>query len=267
MKKKHFNKLKNLLFNFIVALIIVYILFGILFFLFQKSFIYFPNNQDFENCIGFNDYQKINHNGTRFYFKENSQSAIIYYHGNTGSTCDRSLIKSIFEETNYSLIFVEYAGYSNDPKTSSKKLLLKDTENINDFLEKNSFTNNIVYGQSLGSGSASYHASFGNIKHLILTSPFSKMSDVVQSRIKIYPAFLLLTENYDNSKYLNNFKEKITIIHGDNDKIINHKHSQKLYNSIKTENKEYILISGYGHNDIWFSNSFQERIKSLLEEY
>jgi len=229
--------------------------------------IYYPDNQSFENCSGFIDYQKMNFNGTRFYYKQNSlDNVIVYYHGNAGSSCDRSYFKSFFEQSNSSVIFVEYAGYSNDNIKPSKKLILQDVDNINSFVKENSFKNVIVYGQSIGSGAASYHSSIGDVNSLILVGSFSSLDDIAQSKYIIYPASLLLREKYDNAEWLQGFEGNVIILHGDNDKLIPHKFSQKLFNEITTEKKEYILISGKGHNDIWNSPVFREKLVEFINK-
>ena len=190
MENSALKTIKNLITYLFAALLIVYILIGILFFFFQGSFIYYPNSENFESCPGFKYYEKVNFKGTRFYFLNRSSEIIVYYHGNYGSTCDRSLIKSTFEKTNKSLIFVEYAGYSNDKVKPSKKLLLNDVENIILYLESNNFNKITIYGQSIGSGPASYHVSLGNVERLILVNPFARLTDLIQSKIKVYPEFI-----------------------------------------------------------------------------
>jgi len=250
----------------LVIVLVIYVLFGIYLFLNQKSMIYFPDKQDFESCSGFSDYQKINHSRTRFYFKEGSnEKVIIYYHGNAGSACDRSYFRSTFEKSDASLIFVEYAGYSNDEVKPSKNLILKDVENIRDYIREKSFNNIIIYGQSVGSGAASYHASLGNVDTLILATPFSKLSDVAQAAYKIYPAKLLLKEEYDNTKWLQNYQGRMLILHGDSDRIIPSKLSKKLFESVPSQNKEYFSVRGYGHNDIWDSEIFKNKIIDFIK--
>jgi esterase/lipase len=257
--------LKKTIINLSFALAIVYILFGLFLFFNQKSMLYYPNNQDFNQCNGFSDYEKINFNGTRFYFKQGTQDeVIVYYHGNAGSACDRSYFKSTFEQSNASLIFVEFAGYSNDNVKPSKKLILKDVENIHEYIAKKNYKNIIVYGQSIGSGAASYHAYLGNVNNLILATPFSKLVDVVQSKYIIYPAFILLREKYDNIKWLENYEGSLLIIHGDNDLVIPNKFSQDLFEGTSNKNKNYVLIEGKGHNDIWSSSLFQDTIKDYI---
>lgn len=255
---------KKVILNIVLVIIAVYFIFGILLFLNQKSMLYYPNNQNFDNCIGFNEYEKINYKGTRFYFKQNSQNILVYYHGNAGSACDRSYLKSIFEESNYSLIFVEYAGYSADGKSPSKESIQNDVRNVNDFLIDKSFNNITILGESVGSGAASYHASFGDVDNLILITTFSSLQEVAQSKYIIYPASVLLTEKYDNIEYLKDFNGRILVIHGDNDKVIPHKFSKILFNSLSSKQKEYVLIHGYGHNDIWGSDITIEKVSQFL---
>ncbi len=245
----------------------IYISVGLLLYFGQKLLLYHPNNQDFNKCEEFEDYKKMNHNDTRFYFKQGSnKDVIVHYHGNAGSTCDRAFTRPMFEQFNASIIYVEYAGYSNDTVSPSKELILKDVKNIHDFIHKKEFTNIIVFGQSLGSAAASYHAFLGNVNHLILVTPFSTLQAVAQSIYKIYPASIILTEKYDNIKYLKDYKNNLLIIHGDKDKIIPHKFSKKLFDKVQTDNKEYILIEGSGHNNIWNNPKFQDTLNNYLNK-
>ena len=245
----------------------VYFLFGLFLFFNQKSMLYYPDNQDFENCIAFNDYEKLEQNGTRFYYKENSlDELIIYYHGNAGSACDRAYNKEIFEDSGRSVIFLEYAGYSNNDKQPSQKLILKDVENLEEFIKTKDFKDIIVYGQSIGSGPASYHASISQIDSLILVSTFSNLVDLVQSKYIVYPASILLQEKYDNLENLKNFDGELLMLHGDSDSGIPARFSRDLFNQLEMKDKEYVLIKGVGHNDIWFSEDFINRLSSFINE-
>lgn len=253
----------------LVMVLIIYILFGLFLFFSQKSLLYYPTNQDFYECIGFENYDKLNYNGTRFYYKEGADkdNVIVYYHGNAGSACDRSAFKSIFEQSNASLIFAEYAGYSNDNENSpSRNLILRDVENLYNYIENEEFEEVLVYGQSIGSGAASYHSYLGEVDYLILVTPFSNLEEVVQSKYIIYPASILFRENFDNNKWLENYKGSLLIIHGSSDVVIPHKFSQELFEEVSTQNKEYILIEDRGHNDIWYSSLFRETISRSINE-
>jgi esterase/lipase len=252
--------------KFFISIAVVYLIIALLLFLSQKAMIYHPNQQDFYNCRGFANYEKLHHNGTRFYLKQGtSNKIVVYYHGNAGSACDRSYIKPLFERSGASLIFVEYAGYSNDVIKPSQKRITEDVKNIHDYISGEQYGQIVVYGQSLGSGAASYHAGLGDVDQLILVTPFSSMTDLVQMKIRIFPAKILLTEKYDNIKWLQDFDSSLLIVHGDQDQLIPHRLSEKLFQRAATQDKEYVLIEGSGHNDIWAAPVFQETMKKALE--
>jgi hypothetical protein len=227
--------------------------------------IYFPSAQDFDSCPGFSAYEKVRYNGTRMYVKNQSLDVIVYYHGNAGSACDRSITSSVFEETGSSVLYVEYAGYSNDPQSPSRERILGDVRNVQVFIEEKGYESVTVYGQSIGSGPASYHASLGGVDRVILVTPFARLSDVAQSQFPMYPVGLLLQEDYDNGAWLSEYDGEVIILHGDQDEVIADRFSRDLYEELQTEKKEYVLIEGVGHNDIWRSVNFQEKLSSFLE--
>ncbi|MBS3136595.1 alpha/beta hydrolase [Candidatus Woesearchaeota archaeon] len=257
--------LKIIIINIFILFLFLYVLFGLYLFYNQKSMIYFPDSQDFDSCSGFADYLKINQNGTRVYYKQGlADKAIIFYHGNAGSACDRSYLRQIFEQSNASLLFVEFAGYSNDNKKPSQKLIFEDVRNVARFVNENSFKEVLVYGESIGSGAASYHASIGKVDSLILVSPFSSLDDVAQIAYAIYPAKIILREKYDNIKWLKGFEGGILILHGDNDSVIPNRFSRKLFEKMPSAKKEYVLVEGFGHNDIWDSSLFRDKVIDFI---
>jgi uncharacterized protein len=246
----------------IISLLIVYLVFGFYLFLFQERLIYFPDDQDFYSCPILADYSAKSFNGTRFYFKNNSaDSVVIFYHGNYGSACDRGNIKHHFTKLDKDIIFVEYAGYSNDVVRPSMKLIQNDVRNIAEFVRDYNEVN--VIGESLGTGPASYQAKISKVDKLFLVSPFSSISDLAQSYYKIYPVKFMVRDNYDNIKWLKNYENKIIIVHSNNDNIIPPIFSQILYETLKTSDKEYILIRYSDHNNIWNSVI----IKNLLHDF
>ena len=248
-------------------MLILYIGIGSFLFIFQKNLIYHPNSQVFENCFWFEDYEKKNLNNTRFYYKKNyNEKILIYYYGNAGSACDRGILKNYFENNNFSIIFLEYTGYSNDKRKPSKKRILSNVKEINEFIKKNKYENIILYGESIGSGPASYHTTINeNIKKIILVSPFSSLEDIVKQKFPIYPISILLKEKYENINWLENYEKEIIIIHGKKDNIIKKEHSKNLYENLNTEYKKYYLIENKGHNDLWNSNYFKKLISKYLK--
>ena len=140
------NKIKKLVLISLGVIIVGYVFICVLFFVFQQSLIYFPSDQDFASCARFSDAQKINLEGTRMYYQQVSDVLVIVYHGNGGSACDRSFLKSLLAEENVSYLFVEYAGYSSDKRTPNKERILNDVQNVHKFIRSLNMSKVIVLG-------------------------------------------------------------------------------------------------------------------------
>lgn len=251
----------------IIVFILAYLVIGLYLFFYQNNFVYFPTKQDFNNCSAFKESEKININGTRAYFEKNSDKLIIFYHGNAGSACNRDYIKNKFKNLGFSTLIVEYTGFSNDIKKPTKQLLLKDVQNINQFLETVKFKKIIIVGESLGNALAIYHSTLTKIDKLLLISPFYKMEDLARNNFGIYPIKLILRENYDNGQLINKSKtDKIKIIHGTDDDIISLDQARKLFDEIKIIDKEFIKIDKAGHNNIYTFEETNKNIDDFLVE-
>ena len=253
---------------FLFYLIFTYLILGLTLFIFQNNLIYKPTNQDFFNCENLKYTSKINYNGTRFYYKKNSDILVVFYHGNYGSSCDRYQIANFFNQNNFSFILVEYSGFSNDNKTPSIKLLTKDANNINEFIKKNiSYNKLVIGGESLGSAISLIHTNIINPNKVFLISPFDKLENVILDRFPfyLYPINFLLKENYNNYDKFSNFSGDLIIFHGSKDKVIPQKLSLDLYNSIEIKNKKYEIKKNKGHNNMYSIELFNE-IKNFIEE-
>lgn len=254
---------KKLGISVIRVILAAYIGLGIVLFVLQKNYIYFPDSQDFDSCYEFADSEKLNINGTRAYFKKNSDRLAVFYHGNAGSACQRIYIKEEFEKLGFSYIIVEYSGYSGGTQKPSKGLLMRDVENVNQFVVKNKFKEIVIAGESLGSSLAIYHSTLVNSDKLLLISPFYKMADIAKRNYPAYPVSLMLTEDYNNSELIKKSQAKsVEVIHGTADKGVPVEQSRKLFAEIGIINKKYVEIPGAGHNDMF---SFEETYKSIDE--
>lgn len=256
----------KMFYHILISLFFAYLFLVLYMYIFQESYIYFPDNQDFDSCEGFKNSEKINYKSTRMYYKNNSDKLIVFYHGNAGSVCDRAYMKEKFDQYGVSYIFVEYAGYSNDNKNPTKKLLLNDVKNVNEFLETINYKELIFMGQSLGSGMASYHSTLRKPDKILLISPFSTLADLGQKAYPYLPVKLLLRNNYDNILWLKDYNNKIIILHGDKDKTIPQSLSKKLFDNLNTKDKKYILINGADHNDMYLFPDMWNNIKTFINE-
>jgi uncharacterized protein len=243
----------------------MYVTFGLYLYFAQKKYIYFPDsNADFYDCPLFHDSQKVEFQGTRFYYKQNSARLLVHYHGNADTACNSHAIKEILDELEYSYIFVEYAGYAGGNQEPSKELILKDVRNVSEYLKKISFSELTLMGESLGTGVASYHASLSKADKVLLVSPFDRLRSIAQKQYPIFPVKLLLTEEYDNVEWLKNQKGRLLIIHGAKENVVSMEFGRRLYENAGFSQKEFVPIEGAGHNDIYFFEKTIHTIKEFL---
>jgi hypothetical protein len=250
-----------------ILAVVVYVLFGVYLYVNQRELVYIPDKVDMEECEAFTDYEMRKMNDTRFFYKDRSpDSAFVYYHGNAGSVCDRAITKATLENaTDASMIYVEYSGYAkSDAEGPSRELILQDVRNIRQFLDERGFEQVTVYGQSLGSGAASYHASLGGVDRLVLVSAFYNARSVAQNTFLLWPVQWMLTERYPNHVWLDRYDGEIWFAHGNEDDVVSPDSSRALYEALNLENKTYQLFADVGHIDIWSSKDFRTALKDFL---
>ncbi|MFK7779835.1 MAG: alpha/beta hydrolase [Candidatus Gracilibacteria bacterium] len=240
---------------------IIYI--GLILFLFfvQKSLVYYPDNTAFNDCSTFEQNEQKEYNGTHFYeHKGENNNLIVFFHGNAGRACDRSYMKQILEKTHSSIIFVEYFGYSDNDNSPNIESILQDVKNIGNYVQKSDYENIFLFGRSIGSGPASYYAQNFLVDKLLLISPFSNLYEPGKNIYPYLPIKYIFTENFSPKEYLENYKNDLLIIHGDSDKTVPTKYGINLYEGLKNENKNLVLVKGGDHNNLFPDDNIEEKI-------
>jgi len=255
--------LKKIIGFVILSLIIAYVIAGFYTYFTQTEQVYFPSDVDFDTCPNFIESKKVRYKGTRMYFNELSDKLIVYYHSNTGAACDQKLLKNLVDELGISYIFVEYAGFANDDRTPTKKLILEDVKNVIEFTKMLNYSELILLGYSLGTGPATYHSSIEHADKVILVAPYTSIRDIAQERKPYFPIALLLRENFDNIHNLKNYDNKIIIIHGNDDITIPITYGKELFGSIKNEQKQFVEVDS-GHGDILENSDAINAIKRFI---
>lgn len=242
-----------------------YLAAGAWMFVFQRDYIYFPDQQDFAACPGFEKSEKLDLSGTRAYFQPGKDKVVVFYHGNAGSACDRWFLKEEFARLGYGFLFVEYAGYSGDSRQPTQKLLMQDVENVAGFLAGRNYGEVVVAGESLGASLALYHSTLAAEDKLLLIAPFYRIAEVAQKHYPIFPVSLLLRDKYETKEWLSDIK-KVMIIHGASDEIIPPAQAERLHEAIASADKKLVFVPDSGHNDIYDFKETYETIKLFLKE-
>lgn len=251
----------------LIALAIFYLSILIYLYINQKSLVYFPDKTDFYNCDNFLEEEKKQYLWTRFYEKIwEKNNLIIFFHWNAWRACDRVYIKRLLEKTWNSIIFMEYSWFADsDISKLDIKYILKDVENLWEYVSKKNFSNVYVFWRSLWTWVWAYYWSIFKTDKILLVSPYNQLYKIASDRYPIFPVKYLFTQNYNIESYLKNYKNELLIIHWLEDQTIPLKYWELLYNNLNTSKKDFLKIDEANHDNIFDFDLVENKIIEFLK--
>jgi pimeloyl-ACP methyl ester carboxylesterase len=189
----------------------------------------------------------------------------IYLHGNGSNITNfkREAIED-FKNGNNICLF-SYRAYSGNHGYPSEEGLIDDANSVIDFLKSKQAVNTesvdfeahslgcaVLLNTLVKRAAKNPDERYGD---LLLMSPFKSMRAEAESKYmpRFISWFLRTTwDNYDAIPKLKGKINKLKILHGKNDRVIPHKHSQELYKQAMNSSidSELIELDNIGHNDI-----------------
>ncbi|CEK12104.1 alpha/beta hydrolase [Legionella hackeliae] len=185
---------------------------------------------------------------------------ILYLHGNAGHIGYRMPLVRQFLAAGLGVLLLEYRGYGGNPGHPSEQGLYRDGEAGFNFLQQQGVPaqQTILYGESLGTGVATYLSTQFSVCAVILQSPYTSMTNVARYH---YPwVFIAPWDKYDSLSRISQVKSPLLILQGENDTIVPYEQAHILFENAN-QPKEFIHLPGRGHNDLW-DNKF---VKDLLD--
>jgi pimeloyl-ACP methyl ester carboxylesterase len=184
-----------------------------------------------------------------------AEYTILYIHGNAEDIGDVQPVLERLNKWGFSIFAYDYRGYGTSDGKPGELNAYQDAEAAYTYLtQKLQVPPNkiIVYGRSVGGGSAVDLATRHPIAGLILESTFTSAFRVV------VPFPLLPFDKFSNLKKLPQVHCPILVMHGQADQTIPIKHGYKLYESAANP-KMSLWIDGAGHDDLTWVADEQHR--------
>lgn len=206
------------------------------------------------------------------------RKAILIIHGFAGGTYDEEILANYLELNRcfdvYSFTLPGHDVKSRESSTCSA--WIKSSEEHLQNLIDNGYKTIYIIGHSMGGVIASYLAyKHKEVKRLVLAAPaFTHLASKEEGGlfhatlksgrlIKTYsleefltrfkklpisavPEFLKLVNIY--GKYKNKIKVPTLLMQGESDEVVPPKSTEELYDKIKSDKKEYVLVSNYSHD-------------------
>lgn len=186
---------------------------------------------------------------------------IMYIHGNAEDLGDIQEILKQLQNSGFSVFAYDYRGYGTSQGTPTEKYAYKDIDTAYNYLTENLNIKPeqiIVYGRSVGGGSAVDLASRKPVAGLIIESAFTSAFRVV------VPFPILPFDKFNNLDKIKKVKCPVLVMHGKLDDIIPFEHGEKLFAAVNAP-KLSLWVEDANHNDL--SSVAGEKYGKTLREF
>lgn len=248
--------------NIVVVALSAYLLIGIMLFVFQRNFLYFPSANSSHGLT----IEAFSNQGQRIevvVLNAGNERAILYFGGNAeaviGSAPD--LAKALPEQTLY---LVNYRGYGGSSGSPTEQALYSDAQFIYDAVA-NRHASISVIGRSLGTGVGTLLASTRAVSKLVLITPYDSIQRIAQDRFPLYPMSLLLKDKFNSLDRVLAVESKTLVILAEHDEVIPAKYSVRLIDAFPEQQVSVEIIAGTGHNSLSSGAGYYALLQDFID--
>jgi len=252
---------KRILKSILTIGVMVYVGFGILLVVYQRSFIYFPTKKITDTNEVKMTFRSGDETINAWVVNPGHADATIFFGGNA---VNAYLAIPQVKRTlpNFTSYLVDYRGYGSSSGTPSETALLADALVVHDAIALKHRTVTAV-GRSLGTGIAAFLAARRDLHKLVLITPYDSIEAVAKHRYPVYPIATLLKDKFDTLSLVPDISEKTLILIAEYDRVVPVEHAHRLASAFNTAQLEVKTIANTSHNSI----SQQPIYESLIRDF
>jgi abhydrolase domain-containing protein 17 len=246
-------------------LLFIYIFFALYVFFRADSMIFLPQPASYQDTKDILKLPVTQTEKISALYLPNSQSTytFLYIHGNAEDIGDVRPLLDRLHSWGFSVFAYDYRGYGTSGGQPSEHNAYQDADAAYTYLTqqlKIPPKQIIVYGHSVGGGSATELATRHSVAGLILESTFTSAFRV------ILPFPLLPFDKFSNQDKLGKLHCPVLVMHGQADQTIPIQHGQALYEAALRP-KMSLWVSEAGHNDLtWVAGErYQQALSSFQQ--
>lgn len=189
--------------------------------------------------------------------------ALIYFGGNAERLeISREEFADLFPD--HTVYLISYRGYGASEGKPDQAALFGDALALYDHVSAQHPQAPIaLIGRSLGSGVASYVASRKPVERLVLVTPFDSLASVAQSHYPMLPVRWLMSDRYDSTRYLAQYRGPLLVLRAGRDEVIPPINTDALLASLKNR-PQVIDFPQAGHNDISDDPRYADALRDFL---
>jgi len=230
------------------TLFLLYVAVCFALFIFQRSFIYFPQPKPESGHVPTLPLKTADGDVLVTTKESTSSTAVIYFGGNAESVFYAiPALNKAFPDA--ALYLLNYRGYGGSAGKPSEAAIMEDARTLYD-LVKVKHSNIIVIGRSLGSGIAVHLASERAVQRLILVTPFDSAEELASRQFAYFPVRWLLQDKFESWKYAELINIPTLVIQAERDEIIPAERTVALLSHFRRGVVKLKVVPGVGHNSI-----------------
>ena len=241
----------------------------------RNSYIFYPIKEIIETPKNYGiDYIDLylTVNDTRingWYCKNTTKKIIFYLHGNAGNISTRTSYINFLYNIGYSVMIIDYPGFGNSEGEPTEESCLEACKKFYDYILKIYDENRIIlHGESIGTSIAANLSNIYKTKYLVLLSPFTSLSNLVNETIYFGSIFGLFCGGFNTLEYLkkrykiNSIDNQLitVLVHSKNDELVNYKHSEILLQYAT----RIIYLTG-AHSSPEITNEYIKEMMNLIK--
>ncbi len=242
--------------------LLVYIGFGVLLYVMQRSMMYMPVGENLAENVPV-ERLAIDEGSLKLWvLAPEHEHAVIYFGGNAEDVYwNAPDFRTSLPQ--HAVYLVNYRGYGGSSGSPSEAAFFADALQIFDTLRERHKKISVI-GRSLGSGVATYLASQRPVEHLVLVTPHDSALAVARRLYPVYPVGLMLKDRYESARYAAEVRAPTLLLIAEHDRMIAREHSVNLWQAFADGQAEQIVIDGAGHNDISGRARYWDEIAGFL---
>jgi len=191
---------------------------------------------------------------------------ILYLHGNRRALWRRVGFFQKFNHAGWGMSALAHRGFNGSTGQPSEIKNVEDAILAFDTLISQGIAPHriVVYGESLGSGTAVQVAAARPVGGLILHAPYDSFRDIVRSRTIWLLPRAIFRERYDSIRQIPKVGAPLLWLHGDRDRVIPLGRGRRLYDAA-TSPKYAALVKDANHFSIYSQQVFDQHIRFFAE--
>ena len=264
------EKLKTM---FIKAIIFYCVLMAAMYVL-QRKLMYLPSNNLqapaayglHADAVSFNTSDGVKLTAWQMAASKGSPT-IVHLHGNAGNIADRGMVYKAYNEAGFGVLALSWRGYGTSEGSPSEQGFYNDARGAIAHLKEQGLSESdiILYGESIGTGTAVQMATEINARALILEAPFTSLWERAAEIYFWLPVKYLIKDRYDSRNKIDQVAEPILIFHNEHDKIVPSHHGKEMF-EIANEPKHIELFDS-GEHVSFDRELLAQKIKEFLQAH